>query len=180
MQIILFDSFKERFTSNVQNGRTLNLDFLPQLVSSQEAKSVVAPFSDEEIIASFFSMNPLKVPGSDGFGPKFYQTYWPIIGKEVSTTVKSFFFHGKIPAAPNHTIIVVLPKIENPESPNHFKPISLCNTIYKEISKLLVSRLSPILQHHISPSQNAFILERSIHDNFLLVQEILMFSKNQE
>lgn len=101
-------------------------------------------------------MDPTKASGLDGFGPQFFQAYWPIVGSELITTIKRFFHHGQLPLALNHTIIALIPKIENPENPNHFRPISLCNTIYKAISKLLVSRLRPILQTHISPFQNAF------------------------
>ena len=73
----------------------------------------------------------------------------------------------------NHTIITLLPENENPDTPNHFRPISLINTIYKAISKILVHRLILILQQEISPFQNAFTKDRSTHDNLLLVQEVL-------
>ena len=180
VQNILYESFKERFKSAVQNDRTFNLDFLPQLVTSTESENLVAPFSEDEIKESFFSMNPLKAPGSDGFGPKFFQTYWKIIGPEISLAIKSFFSHGHLPPFLNHTLIALIPKNDNPENPNHFRPISLCNTIYKAISKLLVTRLSPFLKKHISPFQNAFTPGRSIHDNLLLVQEILnVFKKSK-
>lgn len=76
VQKFLFDSFRDRFKTSVQVGRNLNLDFGPQLVTYTEDESLIAPFSDEEIKERFFSMNPLKAPGSDGFGPKFYQAYW--------------------------------------------------------------------------------------------------------
>ncbi|XP_056688407.1 uncharacterized protein [Spinacia oleracea] len=180
VQNILFNSFQDRFKTSVQPGRIINLDFLPQLISDSDRLSLIAPFSDEEIKNSFFTMKPLKAPGSDGFGPKFFQTYWKTIGPEVTLATKSFFSHGKIPPFLNHTLIALIPKNDNPENPNHFRPISLCGTIYKAISKLLVSRLSPILQKHISPFQNAFTPGRSIHDNLLLVQEILnVFKKSK-
>lgn len=92
-------------------------------------------------------MDSLKAPGSDGFGLMFFQTYWNIIGNEVTIygSPELFFHHGQIPPVLNHTITTLIPKIDNPENPNQFRPISLCNTIYKAIVKLLVSCLRPIL-----------------------------------
>lgn len=52
--------------------------------------------------------------------------------------------------------------------------------MYKIISKIIVGRLSPILQRIISHFQNAFTPDRSIHDNILIPKEILnTFHKSQ-
>lgn len=177
---MLINSSTTRFASYYSEPRNLGLSFIPDMLTESEKQDLLTPFSTEEIKNVLFEMNPNKSPGSDGFGPKFFQAYWPIIGNEITTVIKSFFDHGQIPPALNHTIIALIPKIEAPENPNHFRPISLCNTIYKAISKLLVNRLRPILQEHISPFQNAFTPERSIHDNLLIVQEILnIFQKSK-
>lgn len=75
----------------------------------------------------------------------------------------------KAPPALNHTIIPLIPKKCNPETPNRYRPISLINTLYKAVSKLLVKRLCPILKTNITPLQNAFSADRSRHDNLLIV-----------
>jgi hypothetical protein len=58
----------------------------------------------------------------------------------------------------NSTFIALIPKIKNPTSVTEFRPISLCNVIYKIISKILANRLKRILPQIISPNQSAFIL----------------------
>lgn len=169
----LIQAFKQRFSSSVQPNRNIDLSSLPQLFTTQEKEDLIKPFSDEEIKNGFFDMNPLKSLGSDRFGHKLFQAYWPIVGTEITTTIKDFFYHGKISKALNHTIIALIPKPNNLENSNNFRPISLCNIIYKAISKLLVLRLRHVLQIHIILFQNTYIPERSIHDNLLIVQEIL-------
>ena len=170
---LLTNAFRGRFESAFSNSRTLDLSFIHKYVTPQDTTSLLAPVSDAEIKAAFFDINPYKAPRSDGFGSKFFQTYWHIIHKDICVAIRSFFFHGKLPPSLNHTIITLIPKRENPSSPYHFRPISLINTIYKAISKILVQRLCPILQREISPFQNAFTKDRSIHDNLLVAQEIL-------
>lgn len=53
-----------------------------------------------------------------------------------------------------------------------FRPIGLCNTIYKLITKIISSRLRPLLTKIISPLQSSFIKGRGIEDNVIVVKEI--------
>ncbi|KAL5773508.1 hypothetical protein ACOSP7_013099 [Xanthoceras sorbifolium] len=53
------------------------------------------------------------------------------------------------------------------------RPISLCNTIYKVVSKVIIQRLRPLLPLLVSPNQVAFIPGRHIQDNVVIAQEVL-------
>lgn len=53
-----------------------------------------------------------------------------------------------------------------------FRPISLCNTVHKIISKMLNEILIPLLPSLIFVNQSGFLQRRSIADNILLTQEL--------
>lgn len=78
-----------------------------------------------------------------------------------------------MPEGVNETSIVLIPKIDHPESLKDFWADSLCNVLYKIVSKRMVNRLRPLLQDIISPNQSAFIPGRLITDNALIAFECI-------
>ena len=78
-----------------------------------------------------------------------------------------------MPSYLNQTFVVLIPKRIGPELLGHFRPISLCFTVYKVVSKVIVSRIRPYMQQLVSPLQAAFIPGRKGLDNMIITQEIL-------
>ncbi|PKU62681.1 integrator complex subunit 11 [Dendrobium catenatum] len=70
------------------------------------------------------------------------------------------------------TVVILLPKVKQPDSPSKFRPISLCQTVYKIIAKVLVNRLKGLLPKILAEEQAAFVPGRAISDHCLLAQEM--------
>ena len=98
-------------------------------------------------------MQDLKASGPYGFPALFYKQLWPTVGNDVVKAITSFLILGSMPKKVNNSLIVLIPKISNPTTVNHFKLIRLCNVVYKIILKLLVEKLRPLLDKIISPTQ---------------------------
>ena len=94
--------------------------------------------------------------------------------------VRDFFSTGIMLEGVNSTSIVLIPKIPNPVRITDYRPISLCNVIYKVISKCLVNRMRPLLDDLISPEQSAFIPGRMITDNALVAFECIHHMKQEK
>ena len=103
----------------------------------------------------------------------FYQKFCHVVGDSVITAIMDYLHMGCMAHDINHTNIVLIPKVKQPKKISDFRPISLCNVIYKIISKVLANRLKQILPRVISPTQNAFVLGRLITDNVLVAYEFL-------
>lgn len=70
----------------------------------------------------------------------------------------------------NYTDTCLIPKVTIPQMVNQFRPITVCNIIYKVLSKTFVNRLK-IINKIISLYQTGFISDRSIQDNIVVAQE---------
>ena len=92
---------------------------------------------------------------------------------EVCQSVLGFLNHGLSDGDLNATYIALIPKIKNPSRVTDYRPISLCNILYKLISKVLANRLKKMLPHIISQNQIAFILGRLITNNVLVAFEAM-------
>jgi len=134
----------------------------------------------EEVRRAIMSIKAYKSLGLDGFQPFFFKMYWEIMKKDfwdlVHDTFKNGFYEDKIV----ETLIVLVPKIDHPKHFKDFKPISLCNVIYKIITKVIVQRLRPFLDELISPLYGSFIPSHGTIENAIVAQEIIYFMNHSK
>lgn len=107
-------------------------------------------------------------PGPDGLPSVFYKSCWDIVGDKVVNEAMNFLDGGLMPEGWNETNITLIPKVKFPGQAKDRRPISLCNVLYKIVSKALANRLKTILPDIISPAQSAFVPGRLISDNTLI------------
>ena len=91
----------------------------------------------------------------------------------VIITALNFLNDGIAPPKFHDTHIVLIPKTKNPEKVTDYRPISLSNVTYKIASKAVANRMKLVLQEVIGENQSAFVAERLITDNVLVVHELI-------
>ena len=100
---------------------------------------------------TLWSLKVFKAPGPNGLHAGFFHRFWLIMGNSVVNVMKKVFLERKVLEYLNKTHIALIPKIQSLETLGNFRPISLCNTVYKIITKMIVARLSPHLDKLVSP-----------------------------
>jgi hypothetical protein len=134
---------------------------------------LTAPINLQEIKNALDNMEADKAPGPDGFTPRFYKACWPIIKKDLLRMVRKSQNCLKLGGSTNSTFLALIPKEKGASNFSRFRPISLCNTSYKLVTKIIATRLKVILPSIIPENQGGFIKGRQILDNIVLVQEAL-------
>lgn len=129
------------------------------------------PCSTAEIKEAVFQMGPFKAPGVYGLHPVFYQSQWDTIGPSLCATVQDIWANPHKVKSINQTLLVLIPKTDNPQSMKNFRPISMCNVSYKIITKIIANRLKNHLSSLIAPFQCSFIPGRHSSDNIIIAQE---------
>lgn len=179
------------WVSDVKDLEKLAVEFFTRLYSLNDVPSIVdalpdhgfvqisqadmghlnRDFSATEIERSIRSMGSFKAPGPDGFQPVFYQKGWDIVGESVTRFALDFFSSDTLPEKTNDALVVLILKVSKPELITQFRPISLCNVLFKIITKTLVARLKGVMDKLIGPTQSSFIPGRLSTDNIVIVQE---------
>lgn len=87
--------------------------------------------------------------------------------------VKAFWHLGTLLQKLNHTNLVLIPKVKCPKNMMQYQPIALCNVSYKILAEVFTNKLKWVMPKVISDNQSAFVAEKQIQDNILVVHEII-------
>jgi hypothetical protein len=159
---LFFQEFKRRLGTSV--GISMQFDLQQIIQPCISLDELCQPFSHEEIDSIILDLPNDKAPGPDGFNNLFFRKAWPIIKEDMYRLCMDFFSHQADIKSINSSYITLVPKKDNPEGVNDFRPISLLNSSLKVISKLLANRLQKKALYIVHENQYGFIRGRTIPD----------------
>uniref|UniRef100_A0A8I6XE37 Reverse transcriptase domain-containing protein n=1 Tax=Hordeum vulgare subsp. vulgare TaxID=112509 RepID=A0A8I6XE37_HORVV len=141
--------------------------------------ALLADYTREEVKAALDHIGDLKAPGPDGMLAIVFKRHWHFMGGEIVEEVLKVLHGGDFPEGSNNTIVVLIPEVKNPKRIKDLRPISLCNVLYKLVSKVIANRLKIILPEVISENRSAFVPGRLITDNVLIAYEVSHYLMNK-
>lgn len=174
--------FLQLFSTSVEPaGEHLQqlLSAVQPTVSPAMNTALTKEFTSEEVKAALENIGDLKAPRPDGMPAIFFKKYWDVVGEKLTREVLHILRGGPMPEGWNDTIISLIPKVDRPEKVTDLRPISLCNVIYKVVSKVLSNRLRQVLSEIITPNQSAFVPGRLVSDNILIAYELTHYLLNK-
>ena len=89
--------------------------------------------------------------------------------------IDNIFMSCKIQEYLNRTLIILIPKCNNPIGLCNYRLISLCNSVYKIVTKLIVVRICSFMTDLVSPLLTSFVSGRKGVDNSIIVYELIHF-----
>ena len=146
------------------------IDDIPQ-VTDQENAYLTAPYSEELVKKAVFQMEHNKAPGPDGFPTEFYQTFWDVIQSDLLELFQAMHAGQLELFRLNFGEIVLLPKIQEVERIQQYRPICLLNVSFKIFTKVVTIRLNSVADHVVKPTQTAFMQGRNILDGVVVLYE---------
>ena len=152
IECTIIDYFEDIYKSNQLISFDASLNSITNCVYPDMNEELLAVFKAEEVWFALKQMHPTKVLGPVGMSPIFFKHYWDIVGPEVVNCVLSSLNSGTMPGGLNETHICLIPKVKSPQKIIEFRLISLCNVMYKLISKVLANRLKRVLAAMIDDS----------------------------
>jgi hypothetical protein len=179
LKALITNYFSSLFTPMAGANVQRVLECVTPRVTQQMNDFLSTEYTEEEVKKALDDMGDLKAPGADGMPAIFYKKFWGTVGETVVNEVLQVLQGGSIPEGWNETIVVLIPKVQNPDRLKDLRPISLCNVVYKLISKVIANRLKVILGELISPTQSAFVPGRLISDNTILAYEMSHYMRRK-
>ncbi|GKV36164.1 hypothetical protein SLEP1_g44325 [Rubroshorea leprosula] len=142
-------------------------------ISEEDRRMLIQPFTEEEVKAAVWNCESTKAPGPDGFTFGFIKIEWEVIKADIRDFLMDFHTNGRIVRGSNASFLVLIPKRENPQGIEEYRPISLIGCMYKILAKVLANRLSRVLNTIIGENQSAFIEGRQLVDSVVVANEAI-------
>ena len=145
-------TFKDLFTAPVEDPidvMAYPFDLIPNLISPEENNLLNASVTMNELKGIISIMKPDSSPGPDGFTTRFFSSCWSIIKMDLLKMIRHSQLVNKLGGSTNSSFLALIPKEKGSNSFNRFRPILLCNTSYKIITKIIATRIKRILSRII-------------------------------
>ena len=150
------------------------LEGLPALTPS-DSEELERPFRLEELEAAVEAAASAKSPGLDGLSYELYKVIIPVIGKPLLAALNNMLAAGLLQPSLRQGVVRLLPKVRGVPAADQLRPITLLNTDYKLLTKMLVNRLLPLLPELLQTTQMCAVEGRSIFDGAAAVLSAAAF-----
>ena len=141
------------------------------LIPETSARAVgAAEVTAEEVQKAARLTQPGTAPGPDGLPAEIWrrggEVLYPLLARVFSAVGQL----GTIPEEMLEGVVSPIFKMGDAASPGNYRPITLLNTDYRLLAKVLNARLAPVLGRTLGPEQSAFLPGRLIGDNVAFLQ----------
>ena len=150
------DLFKDDGCTNIVDQLKV-VSLFPSFVKEEERGFFFSEVTLSEVEEVLKGFKKDKSADPDGWPVDLFLCFFDLVGPDLLRVVEQSRLEGKVSHSLNATFITLISKCENHLTFADFIPISLCNMVYKTISKIATTRLKPFLEKAISSQQYEFL-----------------------
>ena len=172
LKVYITDFYKKLFGHPDNSSIRLLGDGLTK-ISTEDSVFLKEKFTINDLKEAVFGMATNKAAGPDGFNVEFYQKHWDIVKKDLFGLLQDFQ-EGRLDVGRlNYGVITLVPKGKDADKIQKFRPICLLNVTLNFLTKVLVNKLTGVIQKVVKPTQTAFLKGRYIMEGVCVLHEVL-------
>ena len=171
------------YFSNLYTPTHVNLQLQEKLlrnikrrINPSQAHECDRPFTAQDFDQAVKSLNGGKSPGPDGLTTEFYQTFRDVFRPTFLKLLDEIENNHSLTASQRSAHIICIPKKGDLNDLDNWRPISLTNTDYKIIAKLLALRIQKVLPDVVNIDQTCSVPGRKIQHNLTIIRDVIHYA----
>ena len=151
------------------------------MLSDEVSETLEGKFLMEELQMAVKGMKRNRSPGCDGLPIELYICFWPRLKTILLNAFNEAYEEGELHQSALRRIITLIPKKgKDPRFVKNMSPITLLNTDYKLVEKILANQLKPALTLLIDEDQKGFMAPRNIACNIRRVLDLIDYTEEND
>ena len=174
--------YQNLYTQHNKSQLDDNCEFLRDLAKLNETDKDYCEnmITIDECSKALKELSNGKSPGSDGFTTEFYKFFWINIKDIVYNSFIYAYENGVLSIEQRRAVLTLLPKIgKDHRYLKNWRPLSLLNTDYKILAKVLASRMQRVIKSLVKDDQVAYIKGRYIGENIRKISDVFEYCSNK-
>ncbi|KAG1928992.1 hypothetical protein F2P79_023214 [Pimephales promelas] len=173
--------YKQLFSSRGSLG-SLAEDFLKCLgksLESEEADGLEVEVSWQEAGKAMVTLKKGTAPGCDGLPIELYCSFWQQIGRDLVEVYNESLSSGMLPESMRTGHVSLLYKKGDKEDLANWRPITLLNTDYKILAKVIAVRMRSVVGKVVHPDQTCGVPGRTSSLNLTLIRDAVGWAEQR-
>ena len=150
---------------------------LPQ-IQRHTNKELDHPITLEELRIAVDKGKHHKSPGPEGIIHEFHKHMWNCCKNDLLDIINNMNLEGSVSNEQKHGHIVYLPKVGIPVCPENYRPLTILNTNYKLLTRIIANRLRPWMKAVLHQNQYRGRNGKSIYDAVATVRDIIAYAED--
>jgi hypothetical protein len=131
----------------------------------------------DELFCAIKQGKPNKAPRRDGICLEFCKVTWETTKQDMLDIMNDMYKDGKITDQQKYGIIVCIPKQGNLTRPEEYRPLTLLNTDYKLLTRIIANRLRIWMKDILRHAQHCRLSENTVFEELATIRDAVAYAE---